>query len=159
MNLSRVKVGLPVGGLRTRMPVGMRWNDRSRSRKEAAPRLRLTRPASARPAPEPVFRPQAVPDIIAPPLDFLSMRNFCVLAGLALVVILLVWGMVKSNHQAVAHSYEISELTQQKLRLVEANRVLNAELARSSSLPLLEKAARTSLGLVTPQQGQIVVID
>jgi hypothetical protein len=76
-----------------------------------------------------------------------------------LTVLLLVWGMVQSNHQAVAYSYELSELTQEKLRVLEINRQLKAELARTGSLDQLEIAARQKAGLITPKQGQIVVID
>jgi hypothetical protein len=113
----------------------------------------------AKPAVPPAAAPLVAPNLAADPLSFLSGRHFLALATLALVGVMLVWGLVRSNHVAVAHSYEISDLTQQKLRLLETNRQLNTELARVSSLQQLEDAARGQLGLVTPKQGQIVVID
>lgn len=159
MSISRVRVGLPLGGSRFRTHVGMKWEDSSRVRRTSSLKLRQDKTTAARTEPETAAAIQAVPDMVIPPLSFLSMRNFCVLAGLALVVILLALGMVRSNHQAVAYSYEISELTQAKLRLIEANRRLSSELSALSSLPQLEKAARNNLNLIRPQKGQIVVID
>ena len=161
MSISRVRVGQPLGGSYSMMPGGLKWGAKTRSRKEAAPRLRLklTRPASTRPEPAPMMTEvQAIPDIASAPLNFLSLRHFTLLAVLALALIFLVWGLMRSNHQAVAHSYEISDLTQRKLSLLEDNRLLKAELARVGSLDQLEKSAR-ALGLETPRQGQIVVID
>ena len=160
MSISRVRVGQPLGGSYS-MPGGLKWGAKTRSRKEAAPRLRLnlSRPASARPVSEPMTADvQAIPDIASTPLNFLSLRHFTLMAVLALALILLVWGLMRSNHQAVSHSYEISDLTQQKLDLLATNRQLKAELAKVGSLDQLEKSAR-ALGLETPRQGQIVVID
>ena len=157
MNISRVRVGQPLGRTRLKTSVSLRWAG-ARSQKEAAPRLRLSRAAAGRPTvPSAPAAPRA-PDMVAPPLFFLSLRNFFILAGLALVVIMLIWGMVRSNHQAVAYSYEMPALNEKKLRLQEINRQLNAELTEISSLSQLEKAA-PRLGLGIPQQGQIVVID
>ena len=162
MSISRVKVGLSLRSSRTRTGGAMKWNGktRSNSKKESIPRIRLTRPESVRKAPETRYEAQpAVPDLAAPPLSFLSLRNFCLLTALAVMGVLLVWGMVRSNHQAINHGYEIYELTQKKTRLLETNRRLNAELISVSSLDQLEKVARENLGMITPQQGQIVVID
>ncbi len=77
----------------------------------------------------------------------------------AAAAIFVVGLLVRSNHLAVSHSYEISELTQNKMDLLEVNRQLKTELAQVSSLEHLEKAARETLGLITPRQGQIVVIE
>lgn len=161
MSISRVKVGQPLGGSRFRTAVGMKWDGGTRVRRASSLKLRQGKASAprSRPEPEPAPMPQAVPDIPTSPLSFMSVRNFCILAGLALVVILLVLGMVRSNHQAVAYSYEISELTQRKLQLLEENRSLSSELAQASSLPQLEKAVRNGLNLISPKQGQIVVID
>ncbi|MDR1045129.1 MAG: hypothetical protein LBP33_08440 [Candidatus Adiutrix sp.] len=161
MSISRVRVGQPLGGFYSTMPGGLQWSAKTRSRKESAGRrrLNLTRPASARPAPEPVTaEAQAVPEISGAPLNFMSLRHFTLMTALALGIILLVLGLMRSNHQAVAHSYELSDLTQQKLGLLEVNRQLKAELAQVGSLDQLEVKAR-ALGLVTPRQGRIVVID
>lgn len=162
MSSSRVKVGLPLRSSRSRAVGAMKWDGKSRyvSKKESPPKIRLTRLEPVRKAPEAGYEAQAsVPDFATPPLSFLSLRNFCLLAGLAAMMVLLVWGMVSSNHQAVNHGYEIYELTQKKTRLLESNRRLNAELISVSSLDQLEKVARENLGMITPQQGQIVVID
>ena len=160
MSVSRVKVGLPLDSPRAKVAGAMKWSASPRPRREAAPRLRLERVGSRRPAVETeTAAPQATPDISAAPLTFLSSGHFAFLAGLVVLVLLLVWGMVQSNHQAVAYSYELSALTQEKLRVLEVNRQLKAELARIGSLDQLEIAAREKAGLITPKQGQIVVID
>lgn len=159
MLISRVKVGQSLDSSRFRTSVGMKWEGSARVRRASTLKLRQGKPLARRSEPAPAPLPQALPDIPTPPLSFLSVRNFCVLAGLALVVILLVLGMVRSNHQAVAYSYQISELTQKKLRLLEDNRSLSSELAQASSLPQLELAVKSGLNLISPQQGQIVVID
>lgn len=159
MSISRVRVGLPIGGSRFRTHVGMKWEGSSRVRRTSSLKLRQGKTSTPRAEPETPVAIPVVPDMVTPPLSFLSIRNFCVLAGLALIVILLILGMVRSNHQAVAYSYEISELTQAKLRLIEANRRLSSELSALSSLPQLEKAALNNLNLIRPRQGQIVVID
>jgi two-component sensor histidine kinase len=59
----------------------------------------------------------------------------------------------------VALSYEISALTREKLALQEINHQLKTELSVVGSLAQLEEAARDVLGLITPNQGQIVVIE
>jgi hypothetical protein len=59
----------------------------------------------------------------------------------------------------VAYGYEISGLTQTRLKALESNRQLKMELAQVTSLDQLEAVAKTALGLVVPQQGQIVVIE
>ncbi len=164
MSISRVKVGLPIDSPGGRLRGGVKWSGQARSRPDQPRRARPTvkpKPvtAKAKPAVDPTASPLAAPNIAAGPLAFLSARHFLTLVSLALVAVLLVWFLVQSNHLAVAYSYEISDLTQQKLRLIETNRQLNSELARASSLSQLEEVARTKLGLVTPQQGQIVVID
>lgn len=159
MSISRVKVGQALGGSRFRTAVGMKWDGGSRVRRASSLKLRQGKVSPPRPEIDIMIVQPTVPDIVTPPLSFLPLRNFCVLAGLALMVILLVLGMVRSNHQAVAYSYEISELTQKKLRLMETNRRLSSELASVSALPQLERASRVHLNLISPQQGQIVVID
>ncbi|UQZ88698.1 hypothetical protein C4J81_05555 [Deltaproteobacteria bacterium Smac51] len=157
MTTSRVKVGLPIDSPKGKTRGGLRWAPTEPRRKEAAPRRALNRNRQeAQPSAGPVTAPA---NISAKPLSFLSARNFFILFAVALITILLVGGMVRSNHMAVAHSYELSELTQHKMDLLEINRQLKTELAQVSSLEHLEKAARSTLGLITPQQGQIVVIE
>ena len=92
-------------------------------------------------------------------LSFLSLKNFLVLMALASITVLLVLGLVRSNHQAVSYSYEISGLTGIRLNALEKNRQLKMEMAQMTSLDQLEKVAKETLGLVVPQKGQIVVID
>jgi len=156
MSISRARVGLPLdGGSRAGVEAGFKWNEKTRSPKTRLSLSRTTRPTAEAAGP-PV---QAVPDIAGAPLAFLPFRQFVVLAGLTVVVIFLVLGMVRSNHRALAHSYAISELTLEKVRLLESNRQLKTELAQVSSLTQLEKTARETLGLIVPKEGQIVVID
>ncbi len=160
MSISRVKVGQPLDGPGLRAPGGFKWSENTRSKKNSPSRLNLSRAASGKRAAEPAELPAlAVPDIADAPLSFLPFRQFLVLLGLGVVVIFLVLAMVKSNHRAVAYSYEISGLTEEKVRLVELNRQLNAQLAEVGSLALLEKVARENLGMTIPKEGQIVVIE
>jgi cell division protein FtsL len=93
------------------------------------------------------------------PLPLLALRHFLILSAISIAVILLVWGLVHSNHLSVSLSYEISALTQERLALQETNRQLKTELTGVGSLAQLEEAALNVLGLITPNQGQIVVID
>ncbi len=163
MSISRVKVGRPLGESRPGTRAGFKWSAPARPPKTAAPRLRLTReiklgtrPAEAETASDFDQKP---PDIADGPLSFLTARQFCVLILVTLTAVMLVWGMIRSNHRAVGYSYEISRLTKQKTELLETNRRLNAELAGLVTLEQLEAVARDNLGLITPQQGQIVVIE
>ena len=122
--------------------------------------LQAKRPPAASP-PEPAALQEALsaPDLEAPPLPVLPTRHFLVLSAIVLAAIVLVWGLVRSNHLSVALSYEISALTLEKLALQEVNRQLKTEFTGVGSLAQLEVAARDVLGLITPNQGQIVVID
>lgn len=158
MSTSRVMVGRPIDRPDGRTRGGLKWSGQARSTKDRSRNVPV-KTVLAKPAVPPAAAPLAAPNLTADPLSFLSGRHFLALVTLALVGVLLVWGLMRSNHVAVAHSYEISDLTQQKLRLLETNRQLNTELARVSSLQQLEDAARGQLGLITPRQGQIVVID
>ncbi|MCL2029547.1 MAG: cell division protein FtsL [Deltaproteobacteria bacterium] len=99
------------------------------------------------------------PNFEALSLPLLSIRHFFILSVVLLIIVLLVWGLVRSNHLSVALRYEISALTKEKLDYQERNRQLKTELAAIGSLGQLEEAARNVLGLITPNQGQIVVIE
>ena len=164
MSISRVKVGQPLGGSKPSARHGFKWSGQARSQKTGSvSRLRLTREVKggARTMESSVSMdvPQEAPDIADGPLSFLTARQFCALILVTLTTVMLVWGMISSNHKAVGHSYEISKLTKRKTELLEVNRRLNADLARLGTLDQLEIAARDNLGLITPRQGQIVVID
>ncbi len=100
-----------------------------------------------------------LPNVNRESLVFLSTQKFLLLSLAVLLLVGVTAGLVRSNHQAVAHSYKISELTQMKLKLLETNRRLKTDLAKVSSLDELETRARVDLNLITPKQGQIVVLD
>jgi cell division protein FtsL len=121
---------------------------------------KVVRPPVANPS-EPVAPQEVLPTtyLEVRPLPFLPARHFFILSAIVVVSIILVWGLVRSNHLSVALSYEISALTLEKLALQETNRQLKTELTGVGSLAQLEEAARNVLGLITPNQGQIVVID
>ena len=127
-------------------------------RREPILQNKLVRPPVAAPF-EPAVPPEIPPDLEVRPLPLLPVRHFFILSAIALAAILLVWGLVQSNHLSVALSYEISALTKEKLTLQEINRQLKTELTGVGSLAQLEEAARNVLGLITPNQGQIVVIE
>ena len=92
-------------------------------------------------------------------MPLLSVRSFLLLSVIVFAALILVWGLVRSNHLSVALSYEISALTREKLKLQEINHQLKTELTVVGSLAQLEEAAREVLGLITPNQGQIMVIE
>lgn len=151
MGQGHITVGMPLN-VPGRAGGGLKWRN---ALKGAAAPLRL----GAGPRRVAEGAGDAPANIAAQPLPFLSARNFLALVFFAALVILPVGRLAFSNHQSVAESYEISQLTQTKMDLLETNRRLKAELAALGSLTLLEKAARDTLGLVTPGEGQIVVID
>jgi cell division protein FtsL len=154
-------VGLPLENPRSVSRGGWRkWPAWAPAGREPIRQSRPVRnPAEAASGPAGPKEDMAVPELEARPLPLLPIRHFLVLSAIVLIVILLVWGLVYSNHLSVALSYEISAMTQDKLGLQETNRQLKTELARVGSLAELEEAARDVLGLITPNQGQIVVID
>lgn len=137
----------------------MNWRNQASSNHSTLVRSSQETFTRARSGTDSVVTTFSAPDIAPQILSNLSPRSFAIAIALGLVSIVLILGLVLSSHLAVAHSYDLSDLTQQKLRLVEVNRQLKTELARTSSLDQLEFAARQNLGLVTPTQGQIVVID
>jgi cell division protein FtsL len=160
MSSSRIMVGLPLEKPRSVSRGAWRkWRLPIR-REPVLLQGKLVRPQVAAPsasvAPEETL---PVPDLDIQPLPLLSTRHFLILSAIALASVLLVWGLVRSNHTSVALSYEISALTLEKLALQEINRQLKTELTGVGSLAQLEEAARDVLGLITPNQGQIVVID
>ena len=156
---SRVMVGLPLekprSAVRGVWRKGPDWPPVQRG-----PVARRARRPSAVPSEAGGFA-EAAParDSQVRPLSLLPVRSFLLLSVIALAAIILVWGLVRSNHLSVALSYEISALTQEKLKLQEINHQLKTELTVVGSLAQLEEAARDILGLITPNQGQIVVIE
>ena len=160
MSSSRIMVGLPLEKSRSVSRGGWRKWQLSARREPVLSQSKLVRPPAAAPS-EPVAPQETLPalDLEAQPLSFLSVRHFFILSAIVLLSVLLVWGLVRSNHLSVALSYEISALTLEKLALQEINRQLKTELTGVGTLAQLEEAARDVLGLITPNQGQIVVID
>ncbi|MDR1083746.1 MAG: cell division protein FtsL [Deltaproteobacteria bacterium] len=92
-------------------------------------------------------------------LNFLSGRNFFLIASAALIFFLGLLVFIRISHSQNELGMEISRLTKYQVLLQEENRRLKIELARQASLDELEALARRELGLISPSQGQIVVID
>ena len=161
MSSSRIMVGLPLEKPRSVSRGGWRrWSGRPPTSRETVLQTKLVRPPAAASG-QPAASQETLPalDLEVTPLPLLPTRHFLVLSAVVFVAILLVWGLVRSNHSSVALSYEISALTLEKLTLQEVNRQLKTELTGVGSLAQLEEAARNVLGLITPNQGQIVVIE
>ena len=155
--MSRIVVGLPFDKPRVAGRGGWKkW--RPPVRREPELKLRSVRPPGSE-SPEPDADNTPQPSFEALPLPLLSIRHFFILSAILAITVLLVWGLVRSNHLSVALRYEISALTKEKLDFQEQNRQLKTELAAIGSLGQLEEAARNVLGLITPNQGQIVVIE
>lgn len=159
MSVSRIKVGIPLDNSRKLIHGSWKWGVKTRAKKETGSRIRLLKSASVSPKVTSSPENQVMPDLAAAPLSFLSARYFFGLSAVFMAAIFLVWGLIYSNHLSVALSYEISDLTQRKLELLEINRQLKTELAQIGSLGQLEETARSVLGLITPSQGKIVVIN
>ena len=161
MSVFRVRVGLPLEKARVVSRGGWRkWSARSPIRREQHNKART--PRSTDPSGLETAKPETSPSaevLEARSLSLLPIRHFLILSLMMFLVILVGWGLVRSNHLSVALSYEISGLIREKLELQEINRQLKMELAKIGSLDQLEKVAMKNLGLITPNQGQIVVIE
>ncbi|MDR2141136.1 MAG: cell division protein FtsL [Deltaproteobacteria bacterium] len=92
-------------------------------------------------------------------LSFLSARNFFLVATAVVILFLGLLVYIRVSHTQNELGMDISRLTNYQVQLQEENRRLKVELARLASLDDLEIVARRDLGLVSPSQGQIVVID
>ncbi|MDR1395425.1 MAG: cell division protein FtsL [Deltaproteobacteria bacterium] len=92
-------------------------------------------------------------------LNFLSVRNFFLIASAAVILFLGLLIFIRISHSQNELGMEISRLTKYQVQLQEENRRLKIELARQASLDELEALARRDLGMISPSQGQIVVID
>ncbi|MDR0549317.1 MAG: cell division protein FtsL [Deltaproteobacteria bacterium] len=92
-------------------------------------------------------------------LGLLSLPNFFIIVIAAGLVILALLVIIRVSHDQNALGMEISRLTNYQVELNEQNRRLKIELARLSGLDEVEVIARRDLGMVSPSQGQIIVID
>lgn len=157
---SRVLVGWPLEKPRSAgrgiWRPGRAW---SPARRVAVLRPARRPPAAAQAEAAAFKEAAAVPDLEVRPLSRLSGGHFLLLSLIVLAAVILVWGLVRANHLSVALSYEISALTREKLKLQEINHQLKTELSVVGSLGQLEEAARDVLGLITPNQGRIMVIE
>jgi cell division protein FtsL len=78
------------------------------------------------------------------------------LSALALIGVVLVHVWLRL--QVVQMGYALSTISKLQGRLEQENRELKVELATLTSPERLEALARTRLGLVTPDKGQIIVL-
>jgi cell division protein FtsL len=92
-------------------------------------------------------------------ISFLSAKNFIVVAVLAAIVVMALLVVIRLSHRQTELGIEISRLTKYQVQLKEENRRLKIEMARLASLDDVENLARSELGMVSPSQGQIFVID
>mgnify|MGYP005833063341 CR=1 FL=1 len=83
-----------------------------------------------------------------------ALLGLCVAAWLAGCLALGAWVRLE-NIQA---GYDISELRRERTRLAEANRKLELELARLSSLDRIEAVAGGKLGMKFPTPKQMVTL-
>jgi cell division protein FtsL len=92
-------------------------------------------------------------------IDRASRRQRFLIAGLsALALIGVVLVHVWLRLQVVQMGYALSTISKLQGRLEQENRELKVELATLTSPERLEALARTRLGLVTPDKGQIIVL-
>ncbi|MDR1657349.1 MAG: hypothetical protein LBT47_07315 [Deltaproteobacteria bacterium] len=92
-------------------------------------------------------------------LDHLPNRVFALLAAILFVFIFGLLGKTTLAMKQNQLGRDVSNLTNEKIRLTEVNRELKANLARLVVFEDLEVIAREHLGLVNPQKGQIEIID
>jgi cell division protein FtsL len=78
------------------------------------------------------------------------------LAALALICVVLIHVWLRL--QVVQMGYALSTISKLQGRLEQENRELKVELATLTSPERLEALARSRLGLVTPDKGQIIVL-
>ena len=75
--------------------------------------------------------------------------------ALSLLLFLYVW----QHMQVVKLSYEVQGLKQEKQQLTDEYYYLQYKMYDVNSLPRVEKVAREQLGMVTPREDQIVILD
>jgi len=78
--------------------------------------------------------------------------------SVVLMLIAFAMAMVWINHRSVQTGYEITQLNQEQIRLMDLNAKLRLEFANLTALDRLERLARESLGLVAPRPDQVKVI-
>ena len=92
-------------------------------------------------------------------IDSAGRRQRFFIAGLsALALIGVVLVHVWLRLQVVQMGYALSTISKLQGRLEQENRELKVELATLTSPERLEALARSRLGLVTPDKGQIIVL-
>ncbi|MDR2443728.1 MAG: hypothetical protein LBE31_09460 [Deltaproteobacteria bacterium] len=92
-------------------------------------------------------------------LERIPPRAFAILAAILVVLILGLWFKTTLAMRHNQLGREVSRLTDEKVELNELNRELKAEMARLTVLEDLEFIAIESLGLVSPKDGQIEIIE
>jgi cell division protein FtsL len=97
--------------------------------------------------PEPAERPRRLP-----------VKRFASIVTLSVVFVVCLFILIGLEIKHNALGREVSRLTSQKTALLEENRHLKAEMSRLTVFEDLEFVARQSLGLVAPDNGQIIVI-
>ena len=80
------------------------------------------------------------------------------IAGLCLVVLAGALFHVWQHIHVVRQGYEIERLRDLHAKLVQENKALRLEAGQLRSLRRVEEIARTRLGMVTPQPGQVILI-
>jgi hypothetical protein len=85
-------------------------------------------------------------------------RRFMGLTILCGIVVLFLLSLIGLEIRHDRLGREVSGLTSRKVALMEENRRQRAEMARLTVVEGLERVARESLGLVSPAEGQIVII-
>ncbi len=78
--------------------------------------------------------------------------------ALALGALAVALGIVWQHVYAVRLGYEVEGLREQQSARIQENKELKLELGRLRSMRRVEEIARTRLGMVSPQAGQVVVI-
>jgi len=78
--------------------------------------------------------------------------------GLAAATLAVALGIVWQHVYAVRLGYEIERLREQQSALVQGNKELKLELGKLRSMRRVEEVARARLGMVSPQAGQVTII-
>ncbi len=88
-------------------------------------------------------------------------RGYRLFLALSVVLMLIAsaMAMVWINHRSVQAGYEITQLNQEQIKLMDINSVLKVEFANLTALDRLERLARESLGLGAPRPDQVKVIE
>ena len=104
-------------------------------------------------------RGQRMPRALAAPVRprWFSLASLWTV-GLAVGTLAVALGIVWQHVYAVRLGYDIERLRERQSALVQENKELKLEQGKLRSIRRVEEIARTRLGMVSPQSGQVTIV-